>query len=56
MIDVVHVDEQTALQTARIVLQKFGPEHELSRKWLAAAHHFGYLFRPDRPGLFSKPV
>lgn len=59
MIDVIHVPEKEALQTALLVVKTLGPDHELSQQWIKAVSHFGIYYRPDpnRPNFpFSKPV
>lgn len=59
MIDVMHVDEKTALNTAVELIKALGDEHELSKAWIIALHrNFGLRYRPDRLPVvsFSKPV
>lgn len=59
MIDVIHVDEKTAIRTTVELIKALGDKHELSELWIIALRkEFGLIYRPDRLPIisFSKPV
>ena len=56
MIDVIHVDENTALRTAKAIIEAYGDHDELAKLWIIAIRkEFGLIYRSDR-GQFVRPV
>lgn len=49
MIDVMHVDEETARNTTAELIKALGDEHALSQAWICALRrNFGLRYMPDR--------
>lgn len=56
MIDVMHVDERTAIRTAVELVKALGDDHDLAKAWIVAVcKNFGLRYRPDTVS-FSRPV
>lgn len=48
MIDVLHVDERTAIRTAVELIKALGEDHDLSKAWIIAVQkNFGLRYRSD---------
>jgi hypothetical protein len=49
MIQVMHIDEETARNTTAELIKALGDEHALSKAWIAALRrNFGLRYQPER--------
>lgn len=54
--DVMHVDERTAVRTAVELIKALGEDHDLSKAWIIAVRkNFGLRYRSDTIS-FMRPV